>query len=464
MDSFENLVVFDLDGVLVDTKRLHYEALNEALNYVSGNYEISALEHALSYDGLDTHSKLRKLSQEKGLPISSHADIWKRKQTLTEVKLMSIGESKNLINCFTSLREKGIKVAVASNSIRPTVDKCLENLGLSALVDFSLSNNDVYNPKPHPEIYWRAMIKANSHPSSTLIVEDSASGRIAAAESGARILPVKQVGGFSAEQILGKVFMRMNNEKLVWEDMDLNVLIPMAGLGSRFSDAGFTFPKPLIEVHGKPMIQVVIENLAVKANYIFLVQKQHSEKYNLRQLLKTVSPGKSKVIEIDGLTEGAAETALKARDYIDSDAPLLIANSDQFVEWDAMSALYSFQREGVDVGILTFESSHPKWSFVGKNNQTGLVNRVEEKNPISDEATCGIYFWKRGADFVRSVESMIAKNIRTNGEFYIAPSINELILEGAKVVTYSVHEMWGLGTPEDLKYFHDNVPKDRISS
>lgn len=464
MGSFENLVVFDLDGVLVDTKRLHYEALNEALSCISSQYQISEPEHAFSYDGLDTHSKLRKLSEEKGLPLSLHADIWKRKQAITEIKLMSISESDTLINCFTSLRERGVKIAVASNSIRQTVDTCLKNLGLSALADFSLSNDDVYSPKPHPEIYWRAMMQGSAHPTSTVIVEDSASGRIAATDSGAKVFPVKHVGKFSAEEILGRVFMETNRQNLIWEDTDLNVLIPMAGMGSRFRDAGFTFPKPLIEVHGRPMIQVVLENLAVKANFIFLVQKEHSDTYNMQQFLRTVSPGKTKIIEIDGLTEGAADTALNAREFIDSDAPLLIANSDQFVEWDSMAAMYSFQREGVDVGILTFESSHPKWSFVSTNSQTGLVERVEEKNPISNQATCGIYFWKRGSDFVNSVESMMAKNIRTNGEFYIAPSINELIKDGARVVTHQVSEMWGLGTPEDLNYFHDNFPKDRIRS
>lgn len=457
-------MVFDLDGVLVDTKKLHYEALNEALNYVSGNYEISESEHAISYDGLDTHTKLLKLSEEKGLPASLHSEIWKRKQTLTEKKLRSIGESDNLIKCFKSLRDKGVKIVVASNSIRRTVDTCLENLGLSDLVDFSLSNEDVSIVKPHPEIYWRAMMQANSHPSTTVIVEDSASGRIAATESGARVFPVKHAGNFTSQEILGKVFMDTNKRNLIWEDMDLNVVIPMAGHGSRFRDAGFTFPKPLIEVHGKPMIQVVLENLAVKANFIFLVQKEHSNTYNMEQFLKTVSPGQTRIIQIDGVTEGAAETALHARDFIDSDSPLLVANSDQFVEWDSMAAMYSFQREGVDVGILTFESSHPKWSFVSTNKETGLVDRVEEKNPISNQATCGIYFWKRGTDFVRSVERMMTKNIRTNGEFYVAPSINELISEGARVVTHPVNQMWGLGTPEDLSYFQSNFPKDRISS
>ena len=130
---------------------------------------------------------------------------------------------------------------------------------------------------------------------------------------------------------------RINNKtksvnSVPWRDSNLNVLVPMAGLGSRFADAGYIFPKPLIEVNNKPMIQVVVENLNIEAHYIFIVQKEHYEKYNLKQVLSLISPG-CDIVQVDGLTEGAACTTLMAKELINNDSPLLISNADQFLEW-----------------------------------------------------------------------------------------------------------------------------------
>lgn len=449
----QQLVIFDLDGVLVDTKQLHFQALNEALAEVSPDYVISDNEHSRYFDGLDTTSKLKLLSEKKGLPHGLHEPIWLRKQKITKDLLGGIVESTALQHILYFLKDKGIKIGVASNAIRETVEICLDQLGIASLVDFSLSNEDVLKPKPHPEIYWRSMIRGNSDPSRTVILEDSSLGRKAALSSGAKVIPVKTVGGFQISQILERMHSTAKNQAIYWEDMELNVLIPMAGLGSRFKEEGYSSPKPLIDVHGKPMIQVVVENLGIIANYIFVVQKEDSKRYNMRQILQAITPGNLTILEIDGQTEGTAVSALMAENLIDVDQPLLIVNSDQFLEWDSLSALYSFQRKEVDVGILTFESSDPKWSYVLKNPETKMVERVEEKNPISKEATCGVYYWSSGRSFVRSAKEMILKNLRVNDEFYIAPSINELISEGAKVVTFEVERMWGLGTPQDLRYF-----------
>ena len=232
-------------------------------------------------------------------------------------------------------------------------------------------------------------------------------------------------------------------------DLNTNILIPMAGLGSRFSEAGFTFPKPLIEVQGQPMISTVIESLNLQGRYIFLVQKSHYEKYHLDNLLNLIAPG-SKIIQIDGITEGAACTALKAKELINNNKPLIIANSDQFIKWNSLETISDFN--DYDGGILTFKSIHPKHSFV-KLNSKGLVQEVAEKKPISSDATVGIYHWKRGEDFVKYAEKMIEKNIRTNNEFYICPVYNEAIEDGLKIKTSLVDEMWGMGTPEELTIF-----------
>jgi dTDP-glucose pyrophosphorylase len=250
----------------------------------------------------------------------------------------------------------------------------------------------------------------------------------------------------------------MNKPK--WKDEKMNVLIPMAGAGSRFEKAGYTFPKPLIEVKGKPMIQVVIENLNLDANYIYVVQKSHRKKYNLDTLLNLITPG-CKIVETEGITEGAACTALLAKEFIDNNSPLFFANSDQFVEWDSNEFMYKMHETDSDGGIVTFRATHPKWSFA-KIDDLGFVTEVAEKNPISDIATVGYYFWKTGSDFVKYAEEMIDRDIRVNNEFYVCPVFNQAIEDGKKIRTFDIPKMWGLGTPEDLSYFIENYSKSLI--
>lgn len=234
----------------------------------------------------------------------------------------------------------------------------------------------------------------------------------------------------------------------------INILIPCAGLGSRFASMGYTFPKPLIEVNNKPMIQVVVDNLNINGNYIFLVLKEHYEKYSLKYLLPLICGKNScEIIIVDKVTEGAACTTLLAKHIINNNDELIIANSDQYIDWAEEHFLSFVRNRNADGAILTFSSSHPKWSFVKLDECTGLINEVAEKKPISQNASVGIYYWKNGSDFVNSAEEMIKQNIRVNNEFYIAPTYNILINSNKKIYNYPVAEMHGLGTPEDLNRF-----------
>ena len=236
---------------------------------------------------------------------------------------------------MSKLVEDGYKIAVCSNSIRKTVLTVLSKLGIMEYMDLIVSNEDVKNSKPHPEMYWKAISMMSCLSEETLIVEDSPYGLLAAARSKSHILRVKNPKEVTYKNIFKKINLIENTKQmksLKWHDDELNVLIPMAGAGSRFEKAGYTFPKPLIDVRNKPMIQVVVENLNIKANYIYIVQKSHREKYNLDTLLNLITPN-CKIIEVEGLTEGAACTALLAKEYIDNDKPLFFANSDQFVEY-----------------------------------------------------------------------------------------------------------------------------------
>ena len=198
------------------------------------------------------------------------------------------------------------------------------------------------------------------------------------------------------------------------------------------------------------MIQLVIENLNIDANYIFIVQKEHVEKYNIKQMLEILKPGCA-VIELDEVTEGAAVTTLLAKEFIDNDSPLLLANSDQYIEWDSSEVMYNFLNSDIDGGILTFDSTHPKWSYA-KVDESNFVTEVAEKNPISNNATV-VYIFKKGSDYVKYAEEMIQKDIRVNGEFYVCPVFNEAINDAKKIKIKNIDEMWGIGTPEDLDNF-----------
>ena len=447
------LIIFDLDGVLVEAKNIHYEALNKAL----GMYAITWNEHLSTYDGLKTSQKLDMLTKDKGLPVKDHDYIWKTKQQITLQMLGELQPSTELQLVMSTLVQEGYKLAVASNSIRKTVITVLAKLGIVEYMDLIISNEDVLNSKPHPEMYWSAISKMKCLPEETLIVEDSPYGLLAAARSKSYILRVKNPQEVTYKNISKKLIqIQMGDTQNIpaWRDETLNILIPMAGAGSRFEKAGYTFPKPLIEVKSKPMIQVVVENLNIKANYIYVVQKSHREKYNLDALLTLITPG-CKIVETEGMTEGAACTALLAKEHINWDAPLFFANSDQFVEWDSNEFMYKMNETNADGGIVSFTATHPKWSFA-KVDEQGLVTEVAEKKPISNIATVGYYYWKHGSDFVKYAEQMIDKNIRVNNEFYVCPVFNEAIKDGKAIRTFNVKGMWGLGTPEDLDYYLKN--------
>jgi len=450
------LIIFDLDGVLVEAKDIHFKTLNQALWEIgkSDKYVISEAEHLSIYDGLKTNQKLELLTQNKGLLPNTYETVWNRKQHLTIESISELKPDLDKIELFKELSGKGYKLACCSNSIRRSVLVMLAKIGIIEYMDLILSNEDVKNSKPHPEMYWKAMSMMGCLPEETLIVEDSPHGLLAARRSRANILRVDNPKELTIEKLETKLKENKFMSKPKWQGGKMNVLIPMAGAGTRFQQAGYTFPKPLIDVRSKPMIQVVVDNLNIDATFIYVVQKEHRGKYNLDTLLNLITPN-CKIVEVDGITEGAACTTLLAKEFINNDEPLLMANSDQFVEWDSNEFMYKMVEQKVDGGILTFTATHPKWSFA-KVDEYGYVTEVAEKNPISDIATVGVYYWAKGSDYVKFAEQMIEKNIRTNNEFYVCPVFNEAIEDGKKIKTFNIEKMWGLGTPEDLNYFLEN--------
>jgi dTDP-glucose pyrophosphorylase/SAM-dependent methyltransferase len=238
----------------------------------------------------------------------------------------------------------------------------------------------------------------------------------------------------------------------------LQIVIPMAGRGSRFAQAGFTVPKPLIPMGGRPMIQWVIENIRPTRphQFTFICLAEHLSRYpEVSAELRRLCPS-CNIVPVDAVTEGAACTVLLAREIIDSDDPLMIANSDQIA--DLPIDVYLTRGDAPDLAglIMTFWADHPKWSYC-RMREDGTVSEVVEKQVVSNEATVGIYNFGHGKDFVRAADAMIDADLRVNGEFYVAPCYNQLIAKGATILTARTGRehagMYGLGTPEDLESF-----------
>jgi NDP-sugar pyrophosphorylase family protein len=243
----------------------------------------------------------------------------------------------------------------------------------------------------------------------------------------------------------------------------LNIVIPMAGHGSIFKAAGFELPKPLIPIRCKSLIQCVVENITPECphRFIFICLEEHIREYGLTEALIGYAQH-CEVIGVDRVTQGAACTVLLAKRFIDNDDGLMIANSDQYVDIDINDYLGTLgDNDGL---IMTMKSKHPKWSYI-RYDENKRVMLLREKEVISDEATVGIYNFRKGSDFVHYAKQMIEKDIRVNEEFYVAPVYNELIEDGRRIVFYNIGSeldgMYGLGTPEDLAIFRQSAVSGR---
>lgn len=233
----------------------------------------------------------------------------------------------------------------------------------------------------------------------------------------------------------------------------MKVLMPMAGRGSRFKEKGYKEPKPLIKILGKPMVVWATSCIPYKPeDYIFIILAEHAAKHQLDKKLREIYGDKIKIVVSDGVTEGAAKTALLAKNMINNDEPLIVYNTDQFFKCDIEKAVAAAQADGVTGLIPIFHATDPKWSFA-KSDATGFVTEVAEKVPISSNATAGLYYFSRGKDFVWATEQMISKDIRRNDQFYVCPVYNELLSRGEKIKIVKTEFMWGLGTPEDVEHF-----------
>ena len=302
------LFIFDLDGVLIDSKKNHFHSLNKSLRLIDKKYCISKNEQKYLFEGLTTNQKLILLSEIKKLPSHYYDVIWKNKQKFSTELFNKITINKQLIEVFSFIKLNDIKIAVASNSVKSTVELVLNKLGIIKYVDLYLSNEDVTYPKPFPEIYNKCFDILGIEKSNSLIFEDSFFGKISALKSECRIHPIND-----------PLEVNMKNIKTIIEQKQkIKVLIPMAGEGSRFKNAGYKEIKPMIKVNNKTMIEIVVSNIGIDAEYIFIVKKEDEDLYGITEFIsKHVK--QSKIIVQDGKLPGAVSSSLLARDLIDTD-------------------------------------------------------------------------------------------------------------------------------------------------
>jgi HAD superfamily hydrolase (TIGR01509 family) len=448
-----NAFIFDLDGVLIDSKEIHFNSLNLALSEINEAYVISKEEQAQTFEGLSTKAKLDILSYSRGLPKELHNVIWEKKQIYSSEMFQVFKKDEDLISLFKLIKSFKIRIGVASNAIRETVVGSLKSLGIYEFVDYALSNEDVSNPKPNPEIYKTMISLLGSSPEKTIIFEDSEIGQAAARASLAKLFSVTERKDINLSYISKAI-------EFLSPDSFPNILIPMAGNGSRFFNAGYKDPKPLIDVNGKPMIQRVVENIGIPGNYIFIVQSEHYKKYNLESVLTDLVPN-CNIIQVEGVTDGAARTALLAKEYVNNSRPLIIANSDQLLDWDNSMFISQLLEVGSDGNMSLFLANENKWSYA--KIQNNRIIEVAEKVVISNNASTGIYGWTKGSDYVKYAEQMIEKDIRVNNEFYICPVYNEAIQENKRILPMFVDRMYGLGTPEDLESYISTLGMNKVT-
>lgn len=430
------LAIFDLDGVLCDLKDVHFDALNAAL-VQCGQSPISRDDHLTRFDGLPTKSKLALLGIHGDL--ANKIDQIKQSETLKAIRL-HIKPDPKLAMILHDCIAFSYLLAVISNARRETVGLCLELLSVEYLFSWVYTPDSVHaSPKPSPEMHIALMKKANACPHTTVVFEDSPAGLRAAHESGALVAQV--CGKLNRRDVADAIGRQRELYRYQWPD--LNVVIPAAGHGRRFKDAGYDVPKPFIDVVGRHMIDRVAENLGLAGECLAIVP-ECGRFYNtsLRH------------IYIDRFTNGTTETCLEVEDIINGDRPLLIANSDQIIEWDHLAFHYFCQHTYLDAVVTTFDcpEKSPKWSYV-ELSPDGLVARIAEKDPISTTACCGVWFFKHGSEFVKYAKRLIAKNVRVNGEYYLSLVVGLMIADGKKVGTFKVNKFHSLGTPEDLQAY-----------
>jgi HAD superfamily hydrolase (TIGR01509 family) len=444
--------IFDLDGVLVDFKSLHRDAFIRAWNTTYPKLSIDINFHTEHLEARSTNQKLDILQEYFNFNIDKQL-VFKEKQVITHAMIGPMPVYSKTREAILWAHEQGLILACCSNSIRSTVESSLKKITDISTFNVVLSNEDVEYPKPSPEIYQKAVDMLGSDKNITYVFEDSEVGKASARAAGLKVVDI-----VDALDITPAFLKDIYTYGCRQEPTQINVVIPMGGLGSRFQNEGYTTPKPFLPIFGVPMFMRVVDNivpesLKSKTNIHIVVREEHALRFNELKTSDNIH-----IHTVEKLTEGAACTVLSVKKFIDNDFPLVIANSDQFLEWSSVDFYRCLFHPDFDGVISTFEqpnSTDLRWSYANIN-ENGHVTQVAEKVYIGPLATTGIYGWKRGSDFVKDAELMIEKNIRVKNEFYVCPVYTIGIERGLTIRTHKCSKMWGLGVPSDYEYFLRN--------
>lgn len=448
------ILLFDLDGVLVDFCDIHRKAFINAWNEVYVSHMITDIFHETILKALSTRQKIIKCLAHFLLPTDERAvSVEIQKQVYTKRLLTDGTIYKNTLATMKYAKENNHTLACCTNSIKDTLNIAIDKFHMDGLFDLLLSNESVVNPKPEPDIYRLAVSQLHADVENTLVFEDSVIGITAAKAAGLHVIPI--VDGLDLTPIFLSHCIH-NRQRPTFGNV--NLVIPMAGLGSRFYKEGYTTAKPFLPIANIPMFQWVIKNIVpeslVSNITIHLIIREEQK----AEFLEFTCDTNIQLHTVPLLTEGAACTVLTLEKYIDTTDPLVIANSDQFLEWNAEKFFDCLAHPDWDGVISTFQqldSNDLRWSYANIDKE-GCVRQVAEKKYIGPLATTGIYGWKRGSDYVKHAKQMIEDNIRVNNEFYVCPVYNIGIEKGYKFRTLNCTKMWGLGVPSDYEFFLKN--------
>ena len=437
-----NNYLFDLDGVLVNTVNIQYDSTIKAISkYVN----ISLLKNQnidnILKSTITTINKLDYLIKENIISDKDKLNIYNEKKIIANNCFNDLTVDNEKVKLFSFLKNKKCKIAVVTNGNKNSAIIILKALGLYQFLDLLITNEDVVNSKPHSEPFIKAISYFGGNLENFIIFEDSEIGLKSANGTGCKVYKVDNPIDINISLI-----KQLNN-------LNRNILIPAAGLGSRYINRGFKLQKPLIELENKTLIEHAISSLNIEGNYIFVIRKiDNNSNIELIKALRNIQP-ECKVIEIDYITEGSASTCYLAKEFIDNNDELIISNCDQILKWD--SKKYLEYSSNYDCSVLTYKSNEDKNSFI-KTDENNIGIEIREKEVISENALVGVHYFKKGSDFIKSYEYIFKNNIKFKNEYYVSTVCNDLITKGKKVLNYPFQKneiYYSTGTPEDyFKY------------
>jgi CTP:molybdopterin cytidylyltransferase MocA len=245
----------------------------------------------------------------------------------------------------------------------------------------------------------------------------------------------------------------------------MDVLVLMAGDSQRFEEAGYGYPKNLVEIDGLALVERVVACLAplteAGARLVFVVRRSEADAFHTDEVLRLLVP-EAMVVTVPNLESGAACAALLAIEQVDPEQPLLVFNGDQIVAADLNAVVADFGARDLDGGVVVFRAVHPRWSYV-RTGPDGLVVEAAEKRPISTLATAGTYYFRRGADFFEAAMAMVRKDAHVQGRFFVCPAFNELVLRQRRVGVHEIDraDYFSLATPQGVSAYEEHLQARR---